>query len=40
VSWWPLHFWTERIAGDDYPRTSHSYATGWYYYVFAKACEK
>jgi len=30
----------ERILGDDYPRPSHPYATGWYYYVFAKAGEK
>ena len=31
-----LHFRPERIVGDDYPHTSHAYATGWYYYVFAK----
>lgn len=30
----------ERILGDDYPNTSHAYATGWYYYVFTKPCEK
>jgi SAM-dependent methyltransferase len=30
----------ERILGDDYPRSSHAYATGWYYYVFTKPCEK
>lgn len=30
----------ERILGDDYPQASHAYATDWYYYVFAKACEK
>jgi len=35
-----LHFRPERIVGDDYPHPSHLYATGWYYYVFAKPCEK
>jgi ubiquinone/menaquinone biosynthesis C-methylase UbiE len=30
----------ERIVGDDYPHTSHACATGWYYYVFVKPCEK
>jgi len=30
----------ERIVGDDYPHTSHAGATGWYYYVFVKPCEK
>lgn len=35
-----LHFRPERILGDDYPRVSHPYSTDWYYYVFAKPCEK
>jgi SAM-dependent methyltransferase len=35
-----LHFRPERILGNDYPRASHPYITGWYYYVFAKSCEK
>lgn len=35
-----LHFRPERILGDDYPHPSHPYATDWYYYVFAKPCEK
>jgi ubiquinone/menaquinone biosynthesis C-methylase UbiE len=35
-----LHFRPERILGDDYPEASHPYATDWYYYVFAKPCEK
>ncbi|HME35364.1 MAG TPA: class I SAM-dependent methyltransferase [Candidatus Sulfotelmatobacter sp.] len=35
-----LHFRPERILGDDYPQPSQPYATDWYYYVFAKACEK
>jgi len=35
-----LHFRPERILGDDYPNPSHPYATDWYYYVFAKPCEK
>jgi len=35
-----LAFRPERIMGDDYPRSSHAYATGWYYYVFTKPCEK
>jgi ubiquinone/menaquinone biosynthesis C-methylase UbiE len=35
-----LHFRPERILGDDYPQPSHPYATDWYYYVFAKPCEK
>lgn len=35
-----LHFRPERILGDDYPRASHPYSTDWYYYVFAKPCEK
>lgn len=26
-----------RVLGDDYPRTSHSLVTDWYYYVFAKS---
>lgn len=26
-----------RVLGDDYPRTSHSYVTDWYYYVFSKS---
>jgi SAM-dependent methyltransferase len=30
----------ERILGDDYPQSNHAYATGWYYYVFVKPCEK
>jgi SAM-dependent methyltransferase len=25
------------IKGDDYPLQSHSFVTGWYYYVFSKA---
>ena len=35
-----LHFRLVRILGDDYPQPSHPYATDWYYYVFAKPCEK
>ena len=35
-----LHLRPERILGDDYPHTSHPYSTDWYYYVFAKPCEK
>jgi SAM-dependent methyltransferase len=35
-----LHFRPERILGDDYPEASHPYTTDWYYYVFAKPCEK
>jgi SAM-dependent methyltransferase len=35
-----LHLRPVRILGDDYPKPSHPYATDWYYYVFAKACEK
>jgi ubiquinone/menaquinone biosynthesis C-methylase UbiE len=35
-----LHFRPERILGDDYPYASHPYTTDWYYYVFAKVCEK
>jgi len=35
-----LHFRPERILGDDYPQPSNPYATDWYYYVFAKPCEK
>jgi SAM-dependent methyltransferase len=35
-----LHLRPVRILGDDYPQPSHPYATDWYYYVFAKACEK
>jgi SAM-dependent methyltransferase len=35
-----LHFRLERVLGDDYPQPSHPYATDWYYYVFAKPCEK
>ncbi len=35
-----LHFRPERILGDDYPHTSHPYSTDWYYYVFARPCEK
>ncbi|MGP0021542.1 MAG: methyltransferase domain-containing protein [Candidatus Sulfotelmatobacter sp.] len=35
-----LCFRPERILGDDYPQPSHPYATDWYYYVFAKPCEK
>lgn len=35
-----FRFRLERILGDDYPRTSSLYATGWYYYVFRKTCEK
>ncbi len=26
-----------RISGDDYPCTSHSWVTDWYYYVFSKS---
>jgi SAM-dependent methyltransferase len=29
-----------RVLGDDYPLPSHPYVTDWYYYVFAKSCEK
>jgi ubiquinone/menaquinone biosynthesis C-methylase UbiE len=29
-------FRVERVLGDDYPQTSHQYATDWYYYVFIK----
>lgn len=35
-----LQFRPERILGDDYPRSSHSCATDWYYYVFTKTLEK
>jgi SAM-dependent methyltransferase len=35
-----LHFRPEHILGNDYPHRSHAYATDWYYYVFAKLCEK
>jgi SAM-dependent methyltransferase len=35
-----LHFRPERILGDDHPQPSHPYSTDWYYYVFAKSCEK
>jgi len=35
-----LHFRPERVLGDDYPQPSPPYATDWYYYVFAKPCEK
>jgi len=35
-----LHFRPEHILGYDYPHRSHSYETDWYYYVFAKPCEK
>jgi SAM-dependent methyltransferase len=35
-----FHFRPERILGDDYPYTSHRFATDWYYYVFTKPCEK
>jgi ubiquinone/menaquinone biosynthesis C-methylase UbiE len=35
-----LHFRSERILGEDYPEASHPYTTDWYYYVFAKPCEK
>jgi ubiquinone/menaquinone biosynthesis C-methylase UbiE len=35
-----LHFRFVRVLGDDYPQPSHPYATDWYYYVFAKRCEK
>jgi ubiquinone/menaquinone biosynthesis C-methylase UbiE len=35
-----LRFRPECILGDDYPRSSHPYATDWYYYVFVKPCEK
>jgi len=35
-----LQFRPERILGDDYPRSSHSYTTDWYYYVFTKTLEK
>ena len=30
------HFQLERIVGNEYPWSSHRYATDWYYYVFAK----
>jgi SAM-dependent methyltransferase len=35
-----VHFRPERVLGDDFPQTSHAYATDWYYYVFRKPCEK
>jgi hypothetical protein len=35
-----MRFRLERVLGNDHPRRSHSYATDWYYYVFAKSCEK
>jgi len=35
-----LQFSPEQILGDDYPKSSHSYVTDWYYYVFTKKLEK
>jgi 2-polyprenyl-3-methyl-5-hydroxy-6-metoxy-1,4-benzoquinol methylase len=35
-----LHLQPERILGDDFPQTGHTYTTDWYYYVFRKPCEK
>jgi ubiquinone/menaquinone biosynthesis C-methylase UbiE len=35
-----LRFRPECVVGDDYPRRNHPFATDWYYYVFAKTCEK
>jgi ubiquinone/menaquinone biosynthesis C-methylase UbiE len=29
-------FQLDRLIGDDYPRTSHTLLTDWYYYVFSK----
>jgi SAM-dependent methyltransferase len=35
-----VHLESERILGDDYPRTSHPLVTDWYYYVFTKPRQK
>ena len=35
-----LHFQLERISGNEHPRSSHRYATDWYYYVFAKPSDR
>lgn len=31
-----LHFRVERVLGNEYPHSTHRYATDWYYYVFTK----